>query len=589
MKKNKIDNKKKELIHEVMGYSEEYISEELIPQTLKKMQRYLIENHCADSFRDIKNKNMIEIKGTDDNGFERMVGREIKEKYGMDIVEAADKFNTLYPIFKEGVIKYSSNLGRHYTHFKVTHQTNKTYGISIKEYKYYHDTFYLVYTVNIQDLSKYTPFYISNIEGKDVRTILFKELSSSAGYKDVFSEIEKHAISSIIGAEQDPENEMTVIICNTIAIFRSVNFLWEKYNNNREKFYDNEFFQIKNWRYNEQIIDDIEQQYYNDIENYIDNIINSTDTTIILQKNTIDRVINSIIQKKEIINFYAATGFVFSSGLKLLQESFDKIKERKGECTIVIGALINYLNNIKSDKIDRKTIKYLNNLLGKNKIKIFSYIDSFYHGKIYYLSDQNNSYVIIGSSNISKTAFHTNCEVDILNIIPKESEQDTAFHQWFENFINSCQQIEYLDENKFEDFERNRELDIFEKNNKNIIALSEIKKRINSLTDEETQFRFNIWMNHNPDLVLENISIEALKQYIMFVFSEKEIVVFESFEPQNAFYVFGCPKGIDDLISNISKLTKTQMVLSEWYVDRGNHIVNKDRLKQRIDRLFKNA
>ena len=128
-----------------------------------------------------------------------------------------------------------------------------------------------------------------------------------------------------------------------------------------------------------------------------------------------------------------------------------------------------------------------------------------------------------------------------------------------------------------------------EKNNKNIIALSEIKKRINSLTDEETQFRFNIWMNHNPDLVLENISIEALKQYIMFVFSEKEIVVFESFEPQNAFYVFGCPKGIDDLISNISKLTKTQMVLSEWYVDRGNHIVNKDRLKQRIDRLFKNA
>ena len=44
MKKNKIDNKKKKLIHEVMGYSEEYISEELIPQTLKKMQRYLIEN-----------------------------------------------------------------------------------------------------------------------------------------------------------------------------------------------------------------------------------------------------------------------------------------------------------------------------------------------------------------------------------------------------------------------------------------------------------------------------------------------------------------------------------------------------------------
>ncbi len=107
------------------------------------------------------------------------------------------------------------------------------------------------------------------------------------------------------------------------------------------------------------------------------------------------------------------------------------------------------------------------------------------------------------------------------------------------------------------------------------------------MTDEETQFRLNLWMGYNPDIIYDDISIEALKSYTMFVFSENELVVFESFEPQNAFYVFGCPNGIENLINSIAKLTKTQMTLSTWYVDRGNHISNRKSLQQRISRLFK--
>ena len=71
------------------------------------------------------------------------------------------------------------------------------------------------------------------------------------------------------------------------------------------------------------------------------------------------------------------------------------------------------------------------------------------------------------------------------------------------------------------------------------------------------------------------------------VFLEEELVVFESFEPQNAFYVFGCPNGLENLINSIAKLTKSQMTLSKWYVDRGNHISNRKSLQQRISRLFK--
>lgn len=51
--------------------------------------------------------------------------------------------------------------------------------------------------------------------------------------------------------------------------------------------------------------------------------------------------------------------------------------------------------------------------------------------------------------------------------------------------------------------------------------------------------------------------------------------------------VFGCPNGLENLINSIAKLTKSQMTLSKWYVDRGNHISNRKSLQQRISRLFK--
>ena len=94
-------------------------------------------------------------------------------------------------------------------------------------------------------------------------------------------------------------------------------------------------------------------------------------------------------------------------------------------------------------------------------------------------------------------------------------------------------------------------------------------------------------MDYRPDIICDDISIEALKSYTMFSFLEEELVVFESFKPQNAFYVFGCPNGLENLINSIAKLTKSQMTLSKWYVDRGNHISNRKSLQQRISRLFK--
>ena len=594
MKKNNvIDESKKELLREVLNYSDEYLFEELTPRTLKKMHNFLVEHKCAETFKEIKSKNQINIKGCAPNGLERLIGKEIREQYGLDILEASEKFTTFYPIFSEGVIKYESVNGLHYTHFKVSGQTEKTFGMEIKEYKLYHNVFYLTYSIRIKEMSKHIPFYLSETVGEDIRHLLFSGPLSEEVDKE-FSKLEKLMIRRTINNEQNYEEEMTIILYNTIANFRAVNFLWEKYNHDlllhsisSDWFYDNDFFKINNWRYEIQGINDLDELYQKRLEDYCDYILNSKDAMMVLRKNTIDSVINGIVRKANITKLYAATGFVFSSGLRLLQESLNIINDRNGKCRIVAGSLNSCVNENVNNKIDKTTVNYLNALIRDKKIELYSYIGAFYHGKFYYLCNEDYAYIIIGSSNISKTAFRSNFELDILHKVKLGSSQDKLFSNWFNGFISQCDKITNLDEKQFEDFNWNNELDVFKPLNRKIVSSNEIKKRIAALTDEETQFRLNIWMDYRPDIICDDISIEALKSYTMFAFLEEELVVFESFEPQNAFYVFGCPNGLENLINSIAKLTKSQMTLSKWYVDRGNHISNRKSLQQRISRLFK--
>ena len=65
MKKNNvIDESKKELLREVLNYSDEYLFEELTPRTLKKMHNFLVEHKCAETFKEIKSKKHRCTRGT---------------------------------------------------------------------------------------------------------------------------------------------------------------------------------------------------------------------------------------------------------------------------------------------------------------------------------------------------------------------------------------------------------------------------------------------------------------------------------------------------------------------------------------------
>ena len=259
---------------------------------------------------------------------------------------------------------------------------------------------------------------------------------------------------------------------------------------------------------------------------------------------------------------------------------------------MIVGALQNYGSGLLDYKINKDTAKYLNDLIDTDKIELFTNQHVFYHGKFYYLSNQEKAYIITGSSNLSATAFNKNYEMDVIQVVKKGSKQDLAFLKWYEELRTDCIELQHLDENKFEEFGWNSELDVFSnvghsdvKNGR--ISVKAVLEKLKELSDEETQFRIKLWMKYNPAIYDKDfIEIESLKGYSMFVFEENKLVVFESFEPRNSYYTFRCPHGVENLIKEIKSMSKTDMRMSENFVVRGNHTKNRENLIARIDRVF---
>ncbi len=65
-------------------------------------------------------------------------------------------------------------------------------------------------------------------------------------------------------------------------------------------------------------------------------------------------------------------------------------------------------------------------------------------------------------------------------------------------------------------------------------------------------------MQHNPQEIYSNMGIESLPEYIAFLFPQRDLAVFESFTPGNAYYTFRY-NDFCDLLDDISGLSKTQL------------------------------
>lgn len=260
------------------------------------------------------------------------------------------------------------------------------------------------------------------------------------------------------------------------------------------------------------------------------------------------------------------------------------IAERENsDIEMIIGSLQYFDCNTTGTKIDKSTVIKINELIEKLDVSVYTYQQSFYHGKYYYLQNKNKAYVIIGSSNISSSAFNNNYEVDIIYTF--NAKPNNRFINWFFQLRNESKIITKIDEQKFMESRWESEQDAFSNMNKSSIPLESIKNQIYHLTDEDIKFRLNLWMNHMPTRIYNAIGIPALKNYIIFIFEFKHLAVCESFVPGNAYYVFRYDE-VNQLFEDLSTMTKSQMRLAEYSVQRGNHIQNRDNLKRKIDKLL---
>lgn len=528
----------------------------------------------------------IEIKGTGDSGRERLIMKDIMNTFDINILECSNGYDTYFPLIQNGVIKCTTkNNGTFYTVFSVISETSEAFDLKLYEYVYYNQVFYLKQKFFIPNLSKKVPRQPLKINRETINDFFFdkykrKELSE-------FTDEELDYIKNV------NFNDVDILACifQALSTFRVVNFISECGSQFGINLQDNDFFTLKHWNSNDiQKNSPVSIQQIAINEKYIEEIINLDNNIRILNEHSIENVINEIIHRTKSNCLYCAVGFAFKSGLTLLSSAFTKIQENGHKAEIIVGSLQNYDNSISNNRIDKQTVILLNSLLSQNLISLYTYKPSFYHGKFYYMCNRDKAYIITGSTNISKSAFRSNLELDVIYVTDRNSTLDNQFRDWYSSLKEECTRIEKLSEDNFGDYNWDCELDAFKSLKNHIITNNEAQKKIDQLTDEETKYRLNLLMEKNPTAIYDDIDIDAFKgnDYTLFYFSSAKLAIFESFMPNNAYYAYRLNDSLSELMEDIANMTKEEMSDSKFYIKRGYHTLSHDNLRKKIDSFFCN-
>lgn len=555
---------------------------QVIDESLNRMQKYLEMKGVASNRVDLERKTVIEIVGTADNGKERLIVPEIRNKYGSDDVELDDGFQILMPFIQTGTIIIDMGGEKHYEEYEIHDVTDTKFSLKIKDYVKLGKAFALMLIINVKSITKVAPISTYTYECKNVMEFFINQ------YKDMitinFTDYEKKAIIEPLMAESRELNIVSTI-CNTIAIFRAMNFLKKKFDesNKSSMIYSNEYFKINNWNGKVEKVN-LKNVLDEKKEELLKDIISNINYSSVIPENQTIFILKELIKRDNINVFLAAVGFVYESGIKILENELNQIADKSNsDIELIIGSLQHFDSENPGTKIDKATVIKLNDLIERLGIKLYAYQHAFYHGKFYYLQSANKGYVIVGSSNISKTAFNDNYELDV--ICTFEPKLNNNFVNWFFQLRNKSKEIIKLDAEKFHSTNWISEQDAFLQTGRSVVSLESVRSQVNQLTDEDKKYRMNLWLEHNPTYIYKDINVNALSNYIMIVYTIQHLVVFESFIPGNAYYVFSYDD-LDDLVEAISHMTKSQMILAEYSVQRGNHIQNREKLKIRIDRFF---
>ena len=124
-------------------------------------------------------------------------------------------------------------------------------------------------------------------------------------------------------------------------------------------------------------------------------------------------------------------------------------------------------------------------------------------------------------------------------LYPNSDINVKTYTEWFDKLINECIDIHSLNLSLFTKATNNSQYEQ--------ILDSDIRNRIDSLTDKEQQERLKMWLSKLPYRILRigDKATKSFKSYVVFEYPQYNLLVLESFEPHNAFYCFNTGKYSD--------------------------------------------
>ncbi|WNQ09666.1 phospholipase D-like domain-containing protein [Paenibacillus aurantius] len=299
--------------------------------------------------------------------------------------------------------------------------------------------------------------------------------------------------------------------------------------------------------------------------------------------------INFLSEEISVRSIHIATGFLYKSGLNLLEPSFNMVLSNDGSVQLLIGSLQKYCQTLKNDSIkissmDKQTAVFLEDWRALNKAEIKTIEDRFFHGKFYLHEGKQKSCAIIGSSNVSGSGFMVNYEFNLLYIFDTDSSLHTQFKEQFDRIWGNGVHIDHIQSEKFVEMVTEQDdLTVVKALTK--MAESQVRSRIEDLTEEQVKKRLRMWVQRNPTSIYSDLGIEALKGYILFEYKEYNLWVFESFDSGNAYYYFRNVE-LENLLEMIRNLSKTEIFRMSDMQKRGYHINNESILELAISSLF---
>lgn len=298
--------------------------------------------------------------------------------------------------------------------------------------------------------------------------------------------------------------------------------------------------------------------------------------------------INEFSISKYITDMYVACGYLYKTGLDMIEPAINELKDKQSKIELIIGSLKDYFKASTDNKIinmDINTAQYLNYLISEKIANISTYEDQFYHGKYYFLQGKEISCCIIGSSNLSVSGFSGNYELNTLYLLKNDCKIYKKLKEWFFEFKQQCIPIDNLLECNFANTNM-----VFDKISSKSTAISvdigKIENEVRMLNDMEVKFRLNLWLSKQPTNIYRQLNIENLNDYIAFEFKDYNQIVFESFVSGNGYYYFDS-SNIFDTIEKIKQLSKTEIFQMSDMNKRGYHVKDANTLVKRIDSLFR--